>query len=70
MMKNKEQILKLADVVEKGKIIQLIKHKKAILKYNYLISKFIIIPTDTKKEPKSIRYVESAYEYFEKVIAK
>lgn len=69
-MKDKDQILKLADIVDKGKIVQLMKHKKAILKYNYNINKFVIVPTDTNKEPKAIKYVEVAFEHYQKVINK
>ena len=69
MMKNKEEILKLAEIVDKGKVITLKKHKKAILKYNYSISKFVVVPTDINKEIKSVKYVENAFDIFLKLTA-
>lgn len=58
-------LVDIATRVEKAAIMTISANRFAILKYNFKLSKYIVVPKKPGIEIKTFAYVEKAYDHFE-----
>lgn len=58
-------LVDIASRVEKAAIMTLSTNRFATLKYNFKVSKYVVVPKKPGSEIKTFSYVEKAYDHFE-----